>query len=155
MPREKVYLTEEGLTKLKAELDHLYTVRRQEVAERIQRAKELTDTVDNAEYEDAKNEQAFVEGRIRTLERMVKNAAVISAETSSEQVRLGSTVTVQTQDGEQEHYTIVGSAEADPSEGKISNESPVGKVLLGRRVGEEVEVRAPAGMLKLKIVTIG
>jgi transcription elongation factor GreA len=155
MPREKVYLTEEGLTKLKAELDYLYTVRRQEIAERIQRAKELTDTVDNAEYEDAKNEQAFVEGRIRTLERMIKNAAVISAETSSEQVRLGSTVTVQTQEGEQEHYTIVGSPEADPSEGKISNESPVGKVLLGRRVGEEVEVRAPAGMLKLKIVTIG
>jgi len=155
MPREKVYLTEEGLTKLKAELDHLYTVRRQEVAERIQRAKELTDTVDNAEYEDAKNEQAFVEGRIRTLEIMIKNAVVIPAESPSEQVRLGSKVTVQTQDGEQERYIIVGSPEADPSEGKISNESPVGKVLLGRRVGEEVEVRAPAGMLKLKIVTIG
>lgn len=155
MPREKVYLTQEGLTKLKTELDYLYTVRRQEVAERIQKAKELTDTVDNAEYEDAKNEQAFVEGRIRTLERMIKNAMVISAESSSEQVRLGSKVTVQTQEGEREDYIIVGSPEANPSEGRISNESPVGKVLLGRRAGEEVEVRAPAGMLKLKIVTIG
>jgi transcription elongation factor GreA len=155
MPREKVYLTQGGLTKLKTELDYLYTVRRQEVAERIQKAKELTDTVDNAEYEDAKNEQAFVEGRIRTLERMIKNAMVISAESSSEQVRLGSKVTVQTQEGEREDYIIVGSPEANPSEGRISNESPVGKVLLGRRAGEEVEVRAPAGMLKLKIVTIG
>lgn len=156
MPREKVYLTPEGLAKLKAELDYLYTVRRHEIAERIQKAKELTDTVDNAEYEDAKNEQAFVEGRILTLERMIKNAAVIPhEETPPQQVKLGAKVTVQTQDGTEEHYFIVGSAEADPSEGKISNESPVGKVLLGKRPGEEVEVRTPGGMLKLKIVAIG
>lgn len=156
MPREKVYLTPEGLANLKTELDYLYTVRRHEVAERIQKAKDLTDTVDNAEYEDAKNEQAFVEGRIMTLERMIKNAAVISPEkTPPRQVKLGSKVTVQTQDGTEEHYFIVGSAEANPSEGKISNESPVGKVLLGKRPGEEVEVHTPGGVLKLKIVTIG
>lgn len=153
MAREKVYLTEEGLANLKSELDHLYTVRRQEVAERIQRAKELTDTVDNAEYEDAKNEQAFVEGRIRTLEKMIKNAVVISHEDSAE-VRLGSVVMVRDPDGREERYIIVGSAEANPSEGKISNESPVGQVLLGKRPGEEVEVRTPGGVFKLKILTI-
>lgn len=153
MAREKVYLTEEGLANLKSELDYLYTVRRHEVTERIQRAKELTDTVDNAEYEDAKNEQAFVEGRIRTLEKMIKNAVVISHEESAE-VKLGSEVTVQNQDGEKEHYIIVGSAEANPSEGKISNESPVGNVLLGKRPGDEVEVRTPGGVFKLKILTI-
>jgi transcription elongation factor GreA len=156
MPREKFYLTTEGLEKLKAELEHLYTVRRQEVAERIQRAKELTDTVDNAEYDDAKNEQAFVEGRILTLERMIKNAEIISAEVSpSERVKLGSWVTVKTQDGEEEHYIIVGSAEANPSEGRISNESPVGKALLGKGIGEEVEVEVPAGVLKLIVKAIG
>ena len=154
MAREKVYLTEEGLANLKSELDHLYTVRRHEVAERIQRAKDLTDTVENAEYEDAKNEQAFVEGRIRTLERMLKNAAVISHEERAERVKLGSEVTVQNQDGEEEHYIIVGSAEANPSEGKISNESPVGKVLLDRQPGDEVDVQTPGGVFKLKILTI-
>lgn len=154
MAREKVYLTEEGLANIKSEVDHLYTVRRHEVAERIQRAKELTDTVDNAEYEDAKNEQAFVEGRIRTLEKMLKNAVVIAREESAERVKLGSEVTVQNQDGEKEHYVIVGSAEANPGEGKISNESPVGQVLLGRRPGEKVEVHTPGGVFKLKILTI-
>jgi transcription elongation factor GreA len=156
MPREKVYLTPEGLERLKAELNHLYTVRRQEVTERIKKAKELTDTVDNAEYDDAKNEQAFVEGRILTLERMIKNAEVILAQQSpSGLVRLGTKVTVQVQEGKDEHYTIVGSAEANPSEGRISNESPIGKALMGRQVGEEVEVHAPAGIFKLKIVGFG
>ncbi len=154
MAREKVYLTEEGLANLKSELDYLYTVRRQEVAERIQKSKDLSDTVDNAEYEDAKNEQAFVEGRVRTLEKMIKNAMVISHEGSAERVKLGSEVTVQNQDGEKEHYIIVGSAEANPSEGKISNESPVGKVLLEKQPGDEVEVRTPGGVFKLKILTI-
>jgi transcription elongation factor GreA len=144
------------LEKLKAELDYLYSVRRHEVAERIQRAKELTDTVDNAEYDDAKNEQAFVEGRILTIERMLKNAEVISTEDSSPAwVKLGTKVTVRTHDGEQEHYTIVGSAEADPNEGKISNESPVGKALLNKQIGDEVEVRTPAGVFKLRVEAIG
>jgi transcription elongation factor GreA len=156
MPREKVYLTTEGLEKLKEELNYLYTVRRQEVAQRIQRAKELADTVDNAEYEDAKNEQAFIEGRILTLERMIKNATVISAsDTPTGRVRLGCKVTVSNGDGEIEQYIIVGSAEANPNEGKISNKSPVGQALLDKQVGDEVNVQVPAGLRKLKILAIG
>lgn len=155
MAQKEVFLTPEGLEKLKAELEHLRSVRRQEVADQIHRAKELGGTVDNAEYDDAKNEQAFVEGRILTLEKMLKNASIIQEEKApSSSVRLGSRVTVRSKGGEKEHYTIVGSAEANPSEGKISNESPVGKALMGKRVGDEVEVRAPAGARKMKIIAM-
>ncbi len=154
MPQKQVFLTPEGLEKLKAELEHLHTVRRQEVADRIHRAKELGGTANNAEYDDAKNEQAFVEGRILTLEKMIKDATIISAGAPSGRVKPGSKVTVRNQDGEVEHYTIVGSAEADPSEGKISNESPVGCTLLGKRVGDEVEVHTPAGVIKLIVAEI-
>jgi len=153
--QKEVFLTPEGLEKLKAELEHLRSVRRQQVADQIHRAKELGGTVDNAEYDDAKNEQAFVEGRILTLEKMIQNATLIQEEkTPSSSVRLGSKVTVRSRGSDKEYYTIVGSAEANPSEGKISNESPVGKALMSKRVGDEVEVRAPAGALKLKIVAI-
>jgi len=155
MPPKEVYLTPEGLEKLKAELDHLRTVRRQEVAARIQKAKELASPVDNAEYEEAKNEQAFVEGRILQLEKMVKNASIIRTEVAaSDKVALGSRVTLHDQDGEERDYTIVGSAEASPTEGRISNESPVGRALLGRRVGDEIQVQAPAGVLKFAIIKI-
>ncbi len=155
MAQKETFLTLEGLEKLKAELEHLETVRRPQVAEQISRAKELGGTVDNAEYDDAKNEQAFVEGRILTLESMLKNATLIKEEKSpSSFVRLGSKVRVRNQDGEEENYTIVGSAEASPSDGKISNESPVGSALLGKRVGDEVEAQAPAGTLKLKVIAI-
>jgi transcription elongation factor GreA len=155
MAQKEVFLTPEGLEKLKAELEYLRSVRRQQVADQIHRAKELGGTVDNAEYDDAKNEQAFVEGRILTLEKMLKNASIIQEEKApSSSVRLGSKVTVGSKGGEKEYYTIVGSAEANPSDGKISNESPVGKALMGKRVGDEVEVHAPAGARKLKIVAI-
>ena len=155
MAQKEVFLTPEGLEKLKAELEHLRSVRRQQVADQIHRAKELGGTVDNAEYDDAKNEQAFVEGRVLTLEKMLKNASIIQEEkTPSSSVKLGSKVTVRSKDGGKEYYTIVGSAEANPSEGKISNESPVGKALMGKRVGNEVEVHAPAGALKLKVIAI-
>jgi transcription elongation factor GreA len=155
MPQKEVYLTPEGLEKLKAELDHLHSVRRPQVAQQIHRAKELGGTVDNAEYDDAKNEQAFVEGRILTLEKMIKNAIMIEEGSSpSGLVRLGSKVTVRNQDGEDEHYIVVGSAEADPGEAKISNESPVGSALLGKRVGDQVEVETPAGAIKLDVVEI-
>ena len=155
MAQKEVFLTPEGLEKLKAELDHLLSVRRQQVADQIHRAKELGGTVDNAEYDDAKNEQAFVEGRILTLEKMIKNASIIQeGKSPSSSVKLGSKVTVHSKGGEKEYYTIVGSAEANPSEGKISNESPVGKALMGKRVGGEVEVRAPAGTRKMKIIAI-
>jgi transcription elongation factor GreA len=155
MAQKETFLTPEGLEKLKAELEHLQSVRRPQVAEQIHKAKELGGTVDNAEYDDAKNEQAFVEGRILTLEGMIKSATLIQEEKSpSKYVKLGSKVTVRNQDGEEEQYVIVGSAEASPAEGKISNESPVGSALLGKKVGNEVEAQVPAGTLKLKVVSI-
>ncbi|MBE9501254.1 MAG: transcription elongation factor GreA [Chloroflexi bacterium] len=147
------FLTPEGLAKLEEELQHLRTVRRQEVAEKIQKAKELRSTVSSPEYEDAKNEQGFVEGRILELERIIKNAVIIHPE-AADLVQLGSKVTVRHQDGSEEHYTIVGSIEVNPGKGKISNESPVGKALLGKRVGNEVKVTVPAGVLKLTITEI-
>jgi len=153
MPERENFLTPEGLAKIEEELEYLRTVRRQEVAERIQKAKELRSTVTSPEYEDAKNEQGFVEGRILELERIIKNAVIIHPE-AADLIQLGSRVTVRHQDGSEEHYTIVGSAEVDPSEGKISNESPVGKALLGKRVGDEVEVTVPAGVLKMTITEI-
>ncbi len=155
MVDKQVFVTPEGLEKLKSELEYLRTVRRQEVAEQIQKAKELGSTVNNPEYETAKNQQSFVEGRILTLEGMIKHAAVIPPEEGhSGRVTLGSTVVVTSTDGKKEHYTIVGSAEANPGEGKISNESPVGRALLGKKVGDHVEVAAPAGVLKLKVSKI-
>jgi len=153
MPERENFLTPEGLAKLEEELEYLRTVRRQEVAERIQKAKELRSTVTSPEYEDAKNEQGFVEGRILELERIIKNAVIIHPE-AADLVQLGSRVTVRHQDGSEEQYTIVGSVEVDPGEGKISNESPVGKSLLGKRVGDEVEVTVPAGVLKMTITEI-
>jgi transcription elongation factor GreA len=155
MSEKQVFLTPEGLAKLQAELEYLRTVRRPEVASRIQQAKEFGNTVDNAEYDDAKNTQAFVEGRILTLERMIRNAEIIHEDSSQhETVKLGSKVTVCNADGEVEHYVIVGSAEASPRNGKISNESPVGRSLLGRRPGEEVQIVVPAGVIRLKILEI-
>jgi len=153
MVSKPVPLTREGLVKLERELDYLRTVRRQEVADRIHQAKELASTQNNAEYDDAKNEQAFVEGRILTLEKMVQNAVIIE-ERHSSRVELGSKVSVVTADGKEEHYTIVGSAEASPKDGRISNESPVGRALLGKSVGEEVQVQVPAGVLRLTITAI-
>lgn len=147
------FLTPEGLAKLEEELQYLRTVRRQEVAEKIQKAKELRSTVSSPEYEDAKNEQGFVEGRILELERIIKNAVIIHP-AAADLVQLGSKVTVRHQDGSEEHYTIVGSIEVNPGKGKISNESPVGKALLDKRVGDEVKVTVPAGVLKLTITEI-
>jgi transcription elongation factor GreA len=155
MHEKPVFLTPEGRAKLEGELKHLREVRRPEIAERIRLSKEYTDTDDNAEFEEAKNEQAFVEGRILTLEKLLANAVAISADHSfHDSVRIGSDVEVSLDDGEVERYTIVGSAEVDPVHGKISNESPVGRALLGRRLGETVEVKIPAGTLRLRITAI-
>jgi transcription elongation factor GreA len=149
------YLTAEGKAKLEAELNYLRNVRRREVAERIHAAKEFSDTVDNAEFEEAKNEQAFVEGRIMQLEQLLANAVIIDeAAVDHEVVRLGSHVVVRYEDGEEERFSIVGSAEARPAEGRISNESPVGRALLGRRPGDTVEAQAPSGTVRLTIVRI-
>ena len=155
MTEKEIYLTEEGLTKLNEELEHLISVRRPEVAEKIQRAKELRSSVSSPEYEEAKDEQGFVEGRILEIDRTIKSAKIIHHEdVNLDFVEVGNEVMVQLQDGSEEHYTIVGSAEANPSEWRISNESPMGQALLGKRVGDDVEVEAPAGLLKLRILEI-
>jgi transcription elongation factor GreA len=155
MSDKENFLTPEGLAKLEEELEYLRTVRRQEVAEKIQQSKELRSSVISPEYEEAKNEQGFVEGKILEIERIIRNAKIIHHEDINvDFVEVGNGVRVQLQDGSEEHYTIVGSAEAKPGEGRISNESPMGKALLGKRVGDEVEVEAPAGPLKLRILEI-
>jgi transcription elongation factor GreA len=153
MAEKATPLTKDGLERLEKELEHLRNVRRPEVAERIHAAKELASAQNNAEYEEAKNEQAFVEGRIMTLERLLQNATVIDEEAAhhSSRVQLGSKVHVKASDGPDMEYTIVGPAEARPTEGLISNESPVGRASLGKRVGDEVQVTVPRGVLKLKI----
>jgi transcription elongation factor GreA len=131
----------------------MVSVGRPEIAQRIHDAKEHGDLSENAEYEDAKNEQAFVEGRIQTLEALIKNATLIDEHTSNDHVQIGSTVKVSGPDGSQS-FTIVGSTEAKPAEGRISNESPVGRALLGKKKGENVTVSVPAGDLDYKIVSI-
>jgi transcription elongation factor GreA len=147
-----VYLTAEGLTKLKAELDHLITVERPRVAARIHDAKLDGDISENAEYEDAKQEQSFLEGRIATLEAQLRNAEVI-AKVDGDKVGIGSKVVINGGDGE-EAFTIVGSAEAAPREGRISNESPVGAALMGHRQGEKITVQAPSGPIEYTLLKI-
>ena len=153
MNNKPAYLSKEGLQQIRQELDELVNVRRAEIAARIHEAKEHGDITENAEYEDAKNEQAFVEGRIQALSALVKNAVVIEENHSSTHVQIGSTVTIQSKDGK-ESFMIVGSAEASPAEGRISNESPVGRALLGKKKGDEVTVTVPAGDSKYKILSI-
>jgi transcription elongation factor GreA len=150
-------LTRDGFERLEKELEHLRTIRRPEVAERIHAAKELASAQNNAEYEEAKNEQAFVEGRIMTLEHILQNATVIDEEAAhhANRVQLGSKVGLSADDGSKMEYTIVGPAEARPTEGLISNESPVGRALLGKRVGDEVQVQVPRGLLRLTVTGIG
>ena len=157
MDEHAVLLTEEGLKKLQEELEHLKTVRRQEVGDRIRQSKELTSTQNNAEFDDAKNEQAFVEGRILTLEQMLTDATIIDEEHAhrASKVEVGSTVTLSEGKGtKQQEFHIVGSAEAAPKEGRISNESPVGIALLGKRVGDAVQVNVPKGILRYTITKI-
>ena len=156
MAEKAVPLTKEGLAKLKQELDHLINVRRHEVADRIHQSKEDATAQNNSEYEDAKNEQAFVEGRIMTLEHMLQNASIIDEEAAhhANRVQIGSTVHVNDGDGKSFEYTIVGGAEAQPSKGYISNDSPVGLALLGKRVGDQVQISVPKGVLKLTVTAI-
>ena len=155
MPNSAVYLTPEGLKKHEEELEHLRTVKRLEVAQRLHEAMEDGELIENAEYEAAKNEQAFVEGRILELEHMLAQAQLIEPGQSKDVVRIGSTVVVQEDgNGGSETYTIVGVAEANPREGLISNESPLGVSLLDHKVGDSVDVKAPAGVLRFRVVKI-
>ena len=156
MNNKPTYISRDGLEQLRKELDELIALRRPEIAQRIHDAKEHGDLSENAEYEDAKNEQAMVEGRIQQLQALIQNAELIDEQGASvsKQVTLGSHVRVKTDEGKAHEYVIVGPAEADPREGKISNESPVGRALIGKRVHDEVQVNAPRGIVTYKITKI-
>ncbi|MBE2318287.1 transcription elongation factor GreA [Solirubrobacter sp. CPCC 204708] len=144
--QKDVILTPEGLENLKKEIEHLSTTKRREVAERIKEAREFGDISENSEYDDAKNEQAMLESRIASLEDKLRSASVIDAsELDADVVRVGSQVHVTDDKGKSAAYTIVGSTEANPSENKLSNESPVGKALIGRKKGDSVKVVLPSG----------
>ncbi|MBM7651730.1 transcription elongation factor GreA [Neobacillus cucumis] len=157
MATEKVFpMTQAGKDKLVQELEHLKSVKRKEVVERIKIARSFGDLSENSEYDSAKEEQAFVEGRITTLENMIRNAKIIAeSELAGDSVTLGSSVTfIELPNGEEETYSIVGSAEADPFEGKISNDSPIAKSLIGKKVGDQVTVQTPGGEMNVRIVSI-
>lgn len=156
MTEKETVVTEEGLRKLESELEELKTVHRKEVNDRIRQAKEFGDISENAEYEDAKQEQAFIEGRIMKLEAMIRNAKIIhEGEGGADEVHLGSTVKVKNLTANTENeYTIVGSAESDPPNAKISNESPIGRALVGAKPGMTVSATAPSGEISLRVISI-
>ncbi|EJL39069.1 transcription elongation factor GreA [Brevibacillus agri] len=156
MSEKEVFLTPEGLTKLEQELEDLKTVKRKEVAARIKEAISFGDISENSEYEEAKNEQAFIEGRILTLEKMLRKATIITNEdVDTGVVSVGSRVKLKDLEyGDIVDYTIVGSAESDPMNNKISNESPVGQALLGKSKGAIVDVNVPAGVIQYEILDI-
>lgn len=153
---KKFYMTLDGKAKLEQELEYLKAEKRKEVVERIKIARSFGDLSENSEYDSAKEEQAFVEGRIVTLEKMIRNAVIIQEdETNSSVVSLGKSVKFkELPDGDEELYTIVGSAESDPFEGKISNDSPMAQSLLGKSVGDKVTVQTPGGEMKVEILEI-
>ena len=157
MANKETILTAEGLKKLEDELDNLRSVRRQEVAERLKVAISYGDISENSEYDDAKSEQAFIEGRILELEQMINTAIIIddSASKKKDVVSLGSTVVVKDlETGDEDTYTIVGTTEADPFKNRISNESPVGQALIGCKVGDTVEVETQAGVMEYEVLDI-
>lgn len=154
MPDKTMYLTDDGFKKLEEEVEHLKSVKRIEIANRIKEAKELGDLSENAEYADARDEQSFVEGRIMEINDVLKNAQVISSlKSEPNRVDIGDAITVE-KDGQKQEYTIVGSNEADPAQGRISNESPLGQAFLGKHTGDECEVQTPKGAVVYKIVEI-
>lgn len=156
MMDKEVFLTKEGLEKIENEVEQLKTVRRKEVSERIKHALAFGDISENSEYDEAKNEQAWVEERIGKLENTLRNAVVISEEDINlDSVSVGTKVTLKDMEFDEEvEYSIVGSAEADPYEGRISNESPVGSALIGSKIGEIVSVKAPDGIIKFEVLAI-
>lgn len=153
---EETLITEEGYENLEEELEHLIKIERREVAKRIKTARDFGDISENSEYDEAKNEQAFIEGRIKKIEKTLANARVIKKDEIDEHtVNLGTIVELKDLDNNKIfNYKIVGSAEADPLECKISNESPIGKAILGKSIDEEVEVQTPGGVTRYKILSI-
>lgn len=153
MADKKIYLTREGLAELRKEMDTLTRVKRPEVLTRVTQARNMGDLAENAEYAAVREELSFIDGRIDELEELLENAEVIKGTASHTVVKLGSTVTLHAK-GKKETFTVVGEWEADPKEKKISHESPLGKVLVGKKVGEKVEVEAPAGNISYIIVSV-
>jgi transcription elongation factor GreA len=153
MADKKIYLTKEGLAELRKEMDTLTRVKRPEVLTRVTQARNMGDLAENAEYAAVREELSFIDGRIDELEELLENAEVIKGTASHTVVKLGSTVTLHAK-GKKETFTVVGEWEADPKEKKISHESPLGKVLVGKKVGEKVEVEAPAGNISYIIVSV-
>ena len=149
------YLTREGFDRLQQELDYLRKVKRIEVADRLRDALEDGELIENAELEAAKNEQSFVEGRIKELEILLSNAHLIEETNQTDLVQVGSKVKVQEEGSDPEEYVIVGAAEADPRLGRISNESPLGKALLNHKAGDRVNVEAPGGAFEIEILSVG
>ena len=154
MAVKSINLTRTGKEKLEQELETLMKVKRPQVIERIKRAKDYGDLSENAEYEDARNEQSFIEGRIQEVEYILKYAQIVENGKSKDSVAVGSKVTVSLA-GDKVEYELVGSTEADPSSGKISSESPIGSAILGKKVGETVVAKTPGGSLKVKVLKIG
>lgn len=155
MAEEKHYMTLEGKAKLEKELEVLKTERRKEVVERIKVARSFGDLSENSEYDSAKEEQAFVEGRIQQIETMIRNSEIIEEDSDSSVVSLGKTVTFkELPDGDEEEYTIVGRAEADPIDGKISNDSPMARSLFGKGIGDRVTVATPGGDMEVEITQV-
>ena len=151
---EPTYLTAEGEAKLKAELIELKGPRREELAMRLRSAIQMGDLSENADYHKAKEDQGFLEGRIQEIEYILRNAIIIEKNTSKDAVSVGSHVTIQESDFPSETYHVVGAKEADPRNGKISNESPIGRAVMDHKVGETVQVETPAGKIKIKILKI-
>jgi transcription elongation factor GreA len=149
-----MYLTKEGMAKLKVELEHLRGSRRRELAKRLRSAIQMGDLSENADYHKAKEDQAFLEGRIQELEHLLRNAVVIEKNASAEVVGLGNHVTIQEGNSPPETYDVVGAREADPRNGKISNESPIGRALSDHKIGDVVDVETPGGLVQLKILKI-
>ncbi len=154
MDQQNTFITQVGLDKLTQELEELKKHKRKEIAERIQEAKELGDLSENAEYIEAKNEQAFAEGRVQEIETIMKYATIIKQKTkTSGKVEVGSKIRIK-DDSDTKEYYIVGSQESDPASGKISNESPIGQAFLGKKIGDIIEIKVPQGSKKFKIIAI-
>lgn len=151
---QQMYLTQEGHAKLKAELEELKGPRREELSKRLRAAIQMGDLSENADYHKAKEDQAFLEGRIQEIEAILRNAVIIEKSANTDEVSMGDRVTIQEEDYPPETYHVVGAKEADPRNGRISNESPIGQAIIGHKVGEVVEVETPGGRTKFKILKI-
>lgn len=151
--KKEYYLTKDGIEKLKSELEELTTSERAKVATKLKEAKEYGDLSENIQWDDAKDQQAFIEGRIAEIEHILKHASIIESPRKKDAVDLGCTVHLELEDGKQ-IYTIVGSTEANPEEGKISNESPIGQALIGKKPGDEITIEVPSGEMTYKILKI-